>query len=220
MAGRRNHLPPWGWRIFLSIILAMGFYIVVSRVALHFFGEQAVAILDGADMMRIDARGDKDLMNRITVSYHFYQDGKEYRNSVVYRSGEILTRFVGHEGLRTVNIRYLEAFPYINSLEKLVDLSGLDLVYSLAAMGFFVWVFCIINGIGGKSKKSDDSRELQRPGMERITMAQLMNHKGADYDELVQAYYAEGWDKKDPSWKCRCGHWSAGSFCPSCGRRR
>lgn len=218
MAGRRDSLPPLGWRILLSIILAMGFYIVASRVALHFFGEQAVATLDGAHMVSEDARGDKDLRNRITVSYHFYKDGKAYRNSVVYRSGEILTRPVGYEGPRTVNIRYLEAFPYINSLEKLVNLGVRDVVYSLAAMGLFAWLFCLINGIG-RQARPDGRRELQSPDRERVTMAQLMNHRGGDHDELVQEYYAGGWHKQDPSWRCSCGHWSEGSFCPSCGRR-
>jgi hypothetical protein len=70
---------------FFSIIFIIGFYIVASMLVLHFFGEKAVAILDGADMAYEDRRGDKDLMYRITIGYHFDANGKEYHNSVVYR---------------------------------------------------------------------------------------------------------------------------------------
>lgn len=218
MAARRGSPPPLGWRVVLSIISIMGFYVVGSLVALHFFGEQTVATLDGAHMVSEDPRGDKDLMYRITISYHFHKDGKEYHNSVVYRSGETLSRVVGDKGPRTVRIRYLEAFPYINNLETRVNLGARDLVFSFAAMGLLAWFFCLINGIG--QARPNGRQELQSTSGERITMSQIMNHRGGDYDESVQEYYEEGWHKDDPSWRCRCGHWSAGLFCPSCGRRR
>lgn len=221
MAGKKSSLPPLGWRIFLSIIFIMGFYIVFSMVTLHFFGQKTVAILDGTDMTRVDYKGDKDLMNRISVSYHFYENGKEYRNSVVYRSGEILTTIVGYEGPRTVNIRYLKAFPYISNLEKMVSFEGkLDLPYCLMAMALFLWLFCFINGISGNRKKSSAGGEPQISNRGRITMAYLVERGHGDYDELVEEYYAKGWDKGDPSWRCSCGHWSEGAFCHSCGRRR
>lgn len=219
MAGKSDNLSPLGWRVVLSIVSIMGLYIVGSLVALHFFGTQAAATLDGAAMVSEDARGDKDLRNRITISYHFHKDGKEYHNSVVYRSGEILSRVVGYEGPRTVDIRYLEAFPYISNLEKQVDLGARDLAYSLAAMGLLAWFFCLINGIGGKARPNARG-QLQSRDRERMTISQLMNHRGGDFDELAQEYHAEGWHKEDPSWRCSCGHWSGGLFCPSCGRRR
>lgn len=122
-----------------------------------------------------------------------------------------------------VNIRYLKAFPYINNLEKLVSFEReLDLVYSFLALAFFSWLFCFINGIGGKRKKAEQS--FAEPGYPkpggRITMAELMEKGHTDYDALVEEYYAQGWDKDDPSWKCICGHWSDGLFCQSYGRKR
>ena len=48
-------------------------------------------------------------------------------------------------------------------------------------------------------------------------MAQLMNHKGADYDELVQDTRG-GLGQRKTVVEVPLRPWSAGSFCPSCGR--
>ena len=158
MSPRKSHLPPPGWRIFLSIIFIIGFYIVGSMLALYLFGEKTVAILDGADMAYEDRRGDQDLMYRITIAYHFYANGKEYHNSVVYRSGETLAQKAGVDWPGMVNIRYLKAFPYISNLEQRVSFEReLDLVYSFLALALFSWLFCFINGIGGRRKKAEQS---------------------------------------------------------------
>ncbi len=214
----KSNLPPIGWRIFLSVVCIMGIYIISTMVALNLFGVKSMATLDGTDMTYEDRRGDKDLMHRITVSYHFYVHGKKYHNTVVYRSGETLIKLMGTSKHGNINIRYLRAFPYISNLEKQVRFERKsDFFYSLLAIVFLSYLFCFVNGIISSTQKK--SKGVNSFGSRRITMAKLMENGHTEYDELTQEYYEQGWNKDDPSWKCDCGHWNDSLFCHSCGRK-
>jgi hypothetical protein len=78
---------------------------------------------------------------------------------------------------------------------------------------------------GRKKKKETPAEEsllergLRECGGERLTLAWLMENT-EDYDECVEEYYQNGWDKDDPSWQCECGHWSDGDFCIHCGQAK
>lgn len=78
---------------------------------------------------------------------------------------------------------------------------------------------------GRKKKKETPAEEtllergLRECGGERVTLAWLMENT-EEYDDSVEAYYQNGWDKDDPSWQCTCGHWSDGAFCPHCGEAK
>ncbi|MGI5880080.1 MAG: hypothetical protein ACOX6L_05740 [Syntrophomonadaceae bacterium] len=75
----------------------------------------------------------------------------------------------------------------------------------------------------GRKKKKDEPREesliergLRECGGDRVTMAWLVENTDG-YDDVVEMYYQKKWDLDDPSWECKCGHWSDTDTCPHCG---
>jgi len=149
MASKKNKGDSLFWRIFISLACMLGLIYMSSGVALRFFGVKDMAILDGASQRLEDSKEYQGLTTRITVSYHFYVDGREYNNSISYNSGERLANVAGRENeTKFVAIRYLGICPYINNLEKLVAFENpFTLLYRLASILFLSWFILFINGV-------------------------------------------------------------------------
>lgn len=149
MASKKNKGDSPFWRIFISLVCLSGLIYMSSGVALHFFGVKDMAILDGASQRIEDSKEYQGLTTRITVSYHFYVEGKKYKNSISYNSGNRLATVVGREDeTKFVAIRYLGICPYFNSLDKLVAFEEpFTFVYRIAAILFLSWFILFINGV-------------------------------------------------------------------------
>ncbi|SDZ12213.1 hypothetical protein SAMN05660462_01923 [Proteiniborus ethanoligenes] len=215
--------------VFISIILLMGLFYMNSTIVLYIFGERTTAIIDGTSQ-RIENRKEyQNLTTRYSIAYHFTVDGKEYHNTVFYNSGMRETTIVGQgDEIRTIHIRYLKIWPRINNLEKLVSFENpFNLFYRIVSIIFLIIIFLIVIGVLGRKRKKR-SKELTEDLIlqnksrtnKPLTMAKLIEEDHDNYDELIQIYYEQGWDKSDPSWQCTCRHWNDGNFCMYCGKGR
>lgn len=148
-----------------------------------------------------------------SVRYTYFVDGKEYAGYCTAMGSSYGVR-------RDSTVHYLPAAPWISSL-YVEDAFSLG---TLAAFAVGAGLIFIVNSPPKGQRKARNPEKVtsmlrsERQRSRRITMAWIMQNVPAG-DDSVEEYYANGWDRGDPSWKCTCGKWNTGAFCVHCGRR-
>lgn len=212
------------WRVFISLVGIALIGIAVNDVALGIVGKTAVATVS---VRRVGGSDDGYApANQYTwsIDYTFNANGKEYSGHTQHRGSAI-----GVDYDREVH--YYAFAPWINSL----DADPVPGLKTLVYVGLGVLLLVVMNRPKKKTAKApqgkgkspkipipaDDwlQKGLQECGGDRITMAWLMENT-TDYDDRVELYYQNGWDKGDPSWQCPCGKWNDKAFCSNCGQPR
>ena len=204
--------------------IIIGIFIILASLyspALYLFGGETAAYDITPSLRKTERDGDKEYY----VSYSYTVNGKEYNgtDNVRVESSKTSPSY-------DKTVHYFAFAPGISSLYAEDALSVWTLF--LFALGVGLILFIAIPKKKEKTKKRGNTAEsagakkatpepskVDWDGDKPVTMAYLMEHTDG-YDDNLEKYYQNGWDKNDPSWQCTCGKWNTENFCEKCGKPR
>ena len=199
-------------RILLALLGVFLLLWNINTIGLYLLGDVAPAY--DIQASRLGSKDDASVGReyRFNISYHYKVDGVEYDGMNTGVRGPRL----GPNYDKTVH--YYPFAPRISSLFAEDAIS----VGTLLTTGFSLALIALAviprRKENTKMKRKRGSVPDEQPE-QRVTMAWLMEHTDG-YDDTLEEYYQNGWDKGDPSWECECGKWNTENFCEACGRQR
>lgn len=203
-----------GGRIFAVLI---GIFILLwnaNVIGLYILGDVTPAY--DIKLTRFVSRDDTTVGTeyRFDISYHYRVDGKDYYGLNTGIRGP----FYGPSYDRSVHY-----YPFAPKISSLFAESAFS-IGMLLACG--LGIALIFLGVVPNKRREKVAKNVEVAGPEvdftsetPVTMAFLME-KTNGYDDELEEYYHNGWDKNDPSWQCKCGKWNEYNFCESCGRSK
>ena len=152
-------------RILVSVILIYGVYNSFVILSLCFFGETAVGVLESYDSRREDGKAGQNQSLRISKSYRFSVDGREYKGWAFYNSDKAWPSLKEGEA-RTERISYLAVLPNINKPALLTDydeIAGWGIFYYICRIPLGVFLFLLVNGWFRKRRKTKNTKASSVP---------------------------------------------------------
>ena len=204
------------WRIVISVIGILMLLIALNDISLNILGRSAVATVSTRRTGGANTGAAPERQYTWSIDYTFTADGKEYAGSTSAKGSAMS---VEHGNV----VKYYSFAPFINSLEA----GGSPWLSSIIMGGLGVLLIVVMNGPKKKTKLRRKAVKKEPNIIERgvkecggkVTMSWLMNNN-SEYDDSIEEYYQNGWDKDDPSWQCSCGKWNDKEYCSSCGLPR
>lgn len=177
----------------------------LNTIGLYLLGDTTEA--KDITVSRIGSKDDADIGSeyRFDIGYTYIVDGVSYRGINTGVRGPRL----GPNYNRVVY--YYPFAPKINSLFANEATS----IGTVLATGF--GLLLLVLALLPDYRKKVDSTSVMDTAPRPVTMAWLMEHT-QDYDDRLEEYYQQGWDKNDPSWQCSCGKWNTDPYCKACGK--
>ncbi len=201
-----------GARVILALLGVFLLLWNINTIGLYLLGDVAPAY--DIQALRLGSRDDASVGHeyRFNISYHYKVGGVEYDGTNTGVRGPRL----GPSYDKTVH--YYPFAPRISSLFAEDAMSFWILLTTSFSLVLIALAVIPRRKEKTKMKWKRDSVPDEQPE-QRVTMAWLMEHIDG-YDDTLEEYYQNGWDKDDPSWECECGKWNTENFCESCGRAR
>lgn len=206
-------------RVICALIGLFILFQSANKSCLNILGDVAIAY-----DVNVVCRGSKDdtieeKKWRFDISYSYSVDGVEYDGvDAGVRGPRLGPKY-------DLTVHYYPFAPQISTLFA-EEATGAGIIITVA-FGILFLLIAVVPRKKAASRliiktKIDDSgleNYVDLDGVEPVTMAWLMENT-SDYDDRLEEYYQNGWDKNDSSWQCRCGKWNTNNFCKQCGYAR